>query len=58
MALLESLGVNPNVSHRKGGPEHEYWKNKLAEYFRERGYKVTEEKPIGGGKISGSGCRK
>jgi len=48
--LLESLGVNPNISHRKGGAEHEYWKDKLADYFRERGYKVIEEKPIGGGK--------
>lgn len=49
-AVLESLGVNPNISHRKGGPEHEYWKGKLAEYFKEKGYRVTEEKPIGGGK--------
>jgi len=49
-SLLESLGVNPNISHRKGGAEHKYWKDKLADYFRERGYKVIEEKPIGGGK--------
>jgi hypothetical protein len=38
------------VSHQKGGPEHEYWKKKLADYFREKGYRVTEEKSIGGGK--------
>ena len=44
------MGVNPNASHRKGGPEHEYWKDKLRDYFREKGYKVVEEKPIGGGK--------
>lgn len=50
MALLRSLGVNPHISHRTGGPDHEYWKGKLADYFRERGYRVTEEKPIGGGK--------
>jgi len=49
-AEIASLGVNPNVSHRKGGFEHEYWKDKLADYFREKGYRVTEEKSIGGGK--------
>jgi len=48
--LLEIFGVNPNFSHRKGGPEHGYWKDRLADYFREKGYRVTEEKPIGGGK--------
>jgi len=48
--LLATFGVNPNFSHRKGGPEHGYWKEMLAVYFREKGYRVTEEKPIGGGK--------
>ena len=45
------MGGNPNISHRKGEAEHEYWRDKHGEYFREKGYKVIEEKPIGGGKI-------
>jgi len=48
--VLRELGINPNVSFRKGGPEHQYWKRKIAEEFQRRGYKVTEEYPIGGGK--------
>jgi DNA-binding MarR family transcriptional regulator len=50
LAVLESLGVNPNVSHRMGGIEHMYWKKKLAEHFREKGFSVQEEVPLGGGK--------
>lgn len=34
---------------RAGGPEHEYWKHKVAELLRAKGYEVTIEKPIGGG---------
>ena len=48
--MLESLGVNSNVSHRTGGIEHPYWKRRLADYFREKGYGVVEEKAIGKGK--------
>ena len=46
----QRLGLNANVSFRKGGPEHQYWKRKIAEEFQRRGYKVLEEYPIGGGK--------
>lgn len=35
---------------RKGGPEHEYWKHRIAEFFKSRGYQVEIEKPIGDGK--------
>lgn len=44
------MGENVNVSHRKGGLEHEYWKYRVARYFRGMGYRVIEEFPIGGGK--------
>jgi len=33
-----------------GGPEHRYWKKRLAEHLRACGYDVTEEYSIGGGK--------
>jgi hypothetical protein len=49
-AALENMGINPEMSNRHGGVEHNWWKNRLAEYFREQGYTVTEEKKIGGGK--------
>ena len=47
---LAAAGFEVNESKRFGGLEHNFWKKKLAEYFRERGYSVTEEKKIGGGK--------
>jgi hypothetical protein len=47
---LAAAGFEVNESKRFGGLEHNFWKKKLAEYFRERGYAVTEEKKIGGGK--------
>lgn len=30
--------------------EHEFWKKKVAKYYKKRGYKVQEEYPIGNGK--------
>lgn len=48
--ILRNQGIDPNMSHRKGGMEHEYWKNRVAEHFRRKGYRVTEEYSIGGGK--------
>lgn len=35
---------------REGGPEHEYWKHRISELFKSRGYQVEIEKPIGEGK--------
>jgi len=35
---------------REGGPEHEYWKLRVAELFKKNGYQVEIEKPIGEGK--------
>ena len=44
------MGLNPNVSHRKGGFEHEYWKRRIAEHYRRKGYRVVMEYPLGKGK--------
>jgi len=35
---------------RAGGPEHEYWKYRIAEHLKKLGYKVEVESPIGEGK--------
>jgi hypothetical protein len=37
-------------STRLGGAEHQYWKEKVAAKFRECGYAVQKEYPIGEGK--------
>jgi hypothetical protein len=50
LAVLQEWGIKPEMPNRIGGPEHVLWKNRLAEYFRGKGYTVTEEKPIGGGR--------
>jgi DNA-binding MarR family transcriptional regulator len=47
---LKGFGETASKSHRKGGPEHEYWKKKIAEEYRAQGWKVVDEYPIGGGK--------
>jgi hypothetical protein len=44
------LGVAEPDADRLGGPEHRYWKSRLAEHLRAAGYDVTGEFPIGGGK--------
>jgi hypothetical protein len=45
-----ALGIDEPDADRLGGPEHRYWKKRLAEHLRAGGYDVTEEYPIGGGK--------
>ena len=44
------LGITEPDADRLGGPEHRYWKKRLAEHLRANGYEVVEEYPIGGGK--------
>ncbi|MDA2912530.1 DUF87 domain-containing protein [Acidobacteriia bacterium AH_259_A11_L15] len=46
---LKNLGFEVPTRGR-GGPEHEYWKEKVAQHLERRGYKVEMEKPVGGGK--------
>jgi energy-coupling factor transporter ATP-binding protein EcfA2 len=47
--LLERAGITVQRL-RHGGAEHEYWKFTIAEHLRSRGFTVTEEAPLGGGK--------
>lgn len=46
---LKNLGFDVPVRGR-GGPEHEYWKERVAQHLRALGYEVEVEKPIGGGR--------
>jgi Holliday junction resolvase len=46
----QALGLPNAASNRNGGPVHTYWKRRLAEHLRARGYEVSEEYPVGGGK--------
>lgn len=57
-AALKEAGIETNRSHRKGGTEHEYWKKKLADEYRSKGWRVIEEYPIGGGKTVDLACFK
>jgi len=45
-----ALGIDEPDADRLGGPEHRYWKKRLADHLRASGYDVTEEYPVGGGK--------
>jgi hypothetical protein len=44
------LGITESDADRLGGPEHRYWKRRLADVLRASDYTVTEEHPLGGGK--------
>jgi hypothetical protein len=44
------LGITESDADRLGGPEHRYWKKRLAEHLRGQGWQATEEYPIGGGR--------
>jgi hypothetical protein len=44
------LGIDEPDSDRLGGPEHRYWKKRLAEHLKSQGWEVVEEYPVGGGK--------
>jgi hypothetical protein len=45
-----ALGQHAETPQRTGSPEHEYWRAKVAERFRAKGYTVSEEFPLGAGK--------
>jgi hypothetical protein len=47
--ILERDGITL-ARTRHGGPEHEYWKFVIADRLRKRGFTVTEEYAVGGGK--------
>jgi hypothetical protein len=44
------LGITEPDADRLGGPEHRYWKRRLANHLRGNGYEVVEESAVGGGK--------
>jgi len=48
--LLRKEGIDTRRDQRKGGIVHEFWKHKLAEYYRNKNFEVEIEKPIGEGK--------
>jgi len=47
--ILREMGYSIERT-RQGGPEHEYWKHRIAHFLRCKGYTVEIEKPIGAGK--------
>lgn len=48
-AAKDLLGSKENDPDRLGGPEHRYWKMRIAGHLRNQGFLVTEEFPLGGG---------
>ena len=47
--ILRKLGYKIEKK-REGGPEHEFWKHRIARFFRSKGYQIEIEKPIGEGR--------
>jgi len=45
-----ALGLEMNDSNRRGGPEHRYWVQRIAEHLQDCGYEFEKEAPAGGGK--------
>ena len=48
-SILHKMGYKIEKK-REGGPQHEYWKQRIAKFFRSKEYQIEIEKPIGGGK--------
>ena len=47
--IIKSLNL-PYLKGLKGGVVHEYWRMKVTYYYKNKGYKVRQEVPIGQGK--------
>ena len=45
-----ALGLEMDDSNRRGGPEHRYWVQRIAEHLQHCGCEVQKEVPAGGGK--------
>ena len=56
--VAENLGYEIQHLPKNASPEHELWKQKVAEYLKTRGYEVEEEKHIGDGKFTDVVARK
>ena len=48
--MVKTILPEPNRELREGGVTHEYWKNKYAEEYQNKGYKTELEAPVGNGK--------
>jgi len=48
IASLKKVGIDTINNNRWGGPEHEYWKHKIAEHYKNLGYDVRLEEPGNG----------
>ncbi len=48
--LLQSWRVPVKPFPKNASLEHEYWRHRIAEDYRSRGYEVGEEVPVGGGR--------
>ena len=50
--LAQTLGYGIEHLPKNASCEHELWKKKVADYLKNKGYEVEEEKSIGGGKAT------
>jgi hypothetical protein len=48
--ILIQMGYERKLQKGEGGIEHEYWKRKIGDQYRKKGYEVFEEYEIGKGK--------
>lgn len=48
--IARKLGIKTNVCGRPASLEHEYWKERVADYMSKKGFQVEQEKKIGNGK--------
>jgi len=48
--ILDVMGYEKKPQKGEGGIEHEYWKKKIGDHYRKKGYKVFEEYEIRKGK--------
>jgi len=48
IASLKIVGIDTINNNRWGGLEHEYWKHKIAEHYKNIGYNVKLEEPVNG----------
>lgn len=49
--LMEGLGLSPPAFANNAGPEHEYWKHRVAENLRRAGWKTSCEVPLSNGQV-------
>jgi hypothetical protein len=50
--ILLNIKGNSIERKRMGGAIHEFWKVHISNFYRSRGFKVHEEKPVNGGRTA------